>query len=44
MQWLAAAAIILGAIIGTGPLALVLAIGIQVRRERSTVDLPREDD
>jgi hypothetical protein len=40
MQWLAAAAIIIGA----GLLALVVAIGIQVWRERSTVSLPRKDD
>jgi hypothetical protein len=44
MQWLAATAIIFGAIIGTGLLALVVAIGIQVWHERSTVDLPMKDD
>jgi hypothetical protein len=44
MQWLVAAAIIIGAIIGTGLLALIVAIGIQVWRERSAVDLPMRND
>jgi hypothetical protein len=44
MQWLARAAIIIGTIIGTVLVALVVAIGIQVWHERSTVDLPMKDD
>ena len=44
MQWLAAAAIILGAIISTVLVALVVAACIQGWREGGVVDLPMKDD
>jgi hypothetical protein len=44
MRWLAAAAITIGAILGSVIVALVVTASIQGSREGGIVDLPTKDD